>query len=293
MSSMAHQKCLSRTALYHCRNDTSARCRRSMCTRANGSDVGVPTSTPASEAVEVVTVEDAQNAMQIGLGSAAQLTVSLTLTQIVLGFGLSPFIVKTLKEFPAIGQGLGPVASQALLIVVAGWLIDRNLKANNTDETKFFRYIAKPDQFLLVGAVTLGTLVGGVFLDQFTTPSMPQSNAADVASAIDLFEPFTMLGTGLATSLLSPWIEERIYRGVVLQGLMPYVGAPVAVVISAAIYAGSHLTQSGFPNLFLFGLALGTAHVVSGKNLLVPTAAHSAYNMFVFLAVVATVSKSL
>lgn len=275
----------------------------------------------------------------------------MLLAQIVLGFGLSPLIVRSLKDFPWIGQGLGPVASELLLIVVAGWLIQRNLKANDTDEKRFFRYIAKPDQFLLVGAVTLGSLIGGVALNQFANPSLSPSNAADVASAVDLYEPFTMLGTGLATSLLSPWIEERIYRGVILQGLLPYVGAPLAVlfpslyshlapyhplvqcgyqiqaprdklpfhggveaircsssqyvktgnpmlesvlqvVISAGVFAGSHLTATGFPNLFLFGLALGTAHVVSGKNLLVPTAAHSAYNMFVFLAVIVTVSHN-
>lgn len=99
---------------------------------------------------------------------------------------------------------------------------------NDTDNKRFFRYIAKPSQFLLVGALTLGTVIGGVLLSQFADPAS-ESNAADVASAIDLYEPFTMLGTGLATSLLSPWIEERIYRGVILQGFLPHVGAPSAV----------------------------------------------------------------
>lgn len=62
------------------------------------------------------------------------------------------------------------------------------------------------------------------------------------------------------------------------------------VVISSAVFAGSHLTPAGFPVLFLFGLGLGTAHVACGKNLLVPTAAHSAYNMVVFLFVIASVT---
>lgn len=167
--------------------------------------------------------------------------------QIVLGFGLSPWIVTSLKAYPEIGQGLGPLVSQVALIVVAGWLIRRTLKVNDTDNKRFFRYTAKPDQFLLVGAVTLGTLVGGVVLDQFANPTLPQSNAADVASAIDLHEPFTMLGTGLATSLLSPWIEERIYRGIVLQGLIPYIGAPLAVCYCAPIPLTS--ASSAFPTM--------------------------------------------
>lgn len=133
-----------------------------------------------------------------------------------------------MKDYPQIGQGLGPLTSQIALIGTAGWLIRRSLATNDTDNKRFFRYIAKPDQFLLVGVLTLGTIIGGVALGQFADPTS-ESNASDVASAIDLYEPFTMLGTGLATSLLSPWIEERIYRGVILQGFLPHVGAPLAV----------------------------------------------------------------
>lgn len=56
---------------------------------------------------------------------------------------------------------------------------------------------------------------------------------------------------------------------------------------SAALFAASHLSIEAFPTLFSLGLLLGYSYTVTGCNLLVPTAAHSMYNLAVFAAVLA------
>lgn len=62
-----------------CQNTPASRC--SVPARANGTDAGASGNQAVAE-VEVMTPEDADKAMQIGIGSAAQLSVSLTLTQV-------------------------------------------------------------------------------------------------------------------------------------------------------------------------------------------------------------------
>jgi hypothetical protein len=149
--------------------------------------------------------------------------------QIACGYGLSPCLVRTFNEVPYISQGMGPLISQLCLISAAGFLVRRGLERNNTSNKKFFRYIAKPVETFGAVAITAGCVAASIALYRSSGSTEQARSAADMASIIDLNEPITMLGTGLATSALAPWIEERIYRGVILQGLLPHVGAPFAV----------------------------------------------------------------
>jgi hypothetical protein len=52
-----------------------------------------------------------------------------------------------------------------------------------------------------------------------------------------------MYFTGMTTGALTPWIEERIYRGFILQGLLPYVGVPGAVCPHGSCFL-SNITQA-------------------------------------------------
>lgn len=60
------------------------------------------------------------------------------------------------------------------------------------------------------------------------------------------------------------------------------------VIVSSAAFAGSHLSVQGFPQLFAFGCILGTAHVASQRNLLLPTLMHSSFNLFILAALLIT-----
>lgn len=57
-------------------------CRDVVRVRVNGTEVNAASQGQTVEEVEVMTPEKAEKAMQISLGSAIQLTVSLTLTQV-------------------------------------------------------------------------------------------------------------------------------------------------------------------------------------------------------------------
>jgi membrane protease YdiL (CAAX protease family) len=68
---------------------------------------------------------------------------------------------------------------------------------------------------------------------------------------------------------VAPFIEEIIFRGVMLSWLAKIVSARWAIVISAAGFAVVHLADPGawpaVPGLFLIGLALGWAAVRRGS----------------------------
>ena len=57
------------------------------------------------------------------------------------------------------------------------------------------------------------------------------------------------------------------------------------VLLSSALYAASHLTLSGFPQLFALGLLLGSLHVYAKRNLLLPTFTHSLFNTAILVAI--------
>lgn len=74
----------------------------------------------------------------------------------------------------------------------------------------------------------------------------------------------------------APLCEEFIFRGLIFGGLRRSMGAPGAIVISAAIFAIVHPPLSILP-VFVLGLCTGFAYE-RGKMLLAPMLVHAAYN---------------
>ncbi|BFG16672.1 hypothetical protein CerSpe_029460 [Prunus speciosa] len=62
----------------------------------------------------------------------------------------------------------------------------------------------------------------------------------------------------------------------------PRVPAPVAIGISAAVFALAHLTPGEFPQLFVLGSALGLSYAQT-RNLLTPITIHALWNSGVIL----------
>jgi membrane protease YdiL (CAAX protease family) len=56
---------------------------------------------------------------------------------------------------------------------------------------------------------------------------------------------------------LAPLFEEKLYRGHLLGALRPRLGAPLAILITSALFAVSHLVPWTMAGVFLFGLVLG------------------------------------
>lgn len=153
--------------------------------------------------------------------------------QIAFGFGASPWLVQQLQEFPQVASGLGPIAAQLGLAVTATFLIQRVLTRNDINSSEFFHYDAQPRDLAVAGAMVGAALVGNILVSKLSGGSasseqLPRS-VAEMQSIVALQHPVAVLGAGAASIIAAPWIEERIYRGAILQGLLPYIG-PVASV---------------------------------------------------------------
>jgi membrane protease YdiL (CAAX protease family) len=60
------------------------------------------------------------------------------------------------------------------------------------------------------------------------------------------------------------------------------------LVVSSLAFAGSHISSSGFPQLFAFGMILGASHIASKRNILLPTLIHCSFNIFILAVLLLT-----
>ncbi|KAK7317991.1 hypothetical protein RJT34_02676 [Clitoria ternatea] len=84
------------------------------------------------------------------------------------------------------------------------------------------------------------------------------------------------------TGVLAPLLEETVFRGFLMTSLTKWVPTPVAVFLSAAVFALAHLTPGEFPQLFVLGTALGFSYAQT-HNLLTPITIHAFWNSGVIL----------
>lgn len=84
------------------------------------------------------------------------------------------------------------------------------------------------------------------------------------------------------TGVLAPILEETVFRGFFMVSLTKWVPTPLAVLISASVFAVVHLTPGEFPQLFVLGTALGLSYAQT-RNLLAPITIHAFWNSGVIL----------
>ncbi|XP_044491480.1 uncharacterized protein LOC123215449 isoform X4 [Mangifera indica] len=94
--------------------------------------------------------------------------------------------------------------------------------------------------------------------------------------------------TGAAMSLFNGENPPQRETDALVQ-LLPLIGSssirvptPIAVIISAAVFAFAHLTPGEFPQLFVLGTALGFSYAQT-RNLLTPITIHAFWNSGVIL----------
>lgn len=90
------------------------------------------------------------------------------------------------------------------------------------------------------------------------------------------FLPMLIVGV-----LLAPLIEEVLHRGIILPRLAAHLPFPVAAMLSAAIFAASHVTPAQIVFTFPMGLYLAWAYRRTGS--IVPgMVVHALWNLFVY-----------
>ncbi|TKY58853.1 membrane protein [Spatholobus suberectus] len=67
------------------------------------------------------------------------------------------------------------------------------------------------------------------------------------------------------TGVLAPLLEETVFRGFLMTSLTKWVPTPVAVVISAAVFALAHLTPGEFPQLFVLASRVRYQRIVANN----------------------------
>lgn len=82
----------------------------------------------------------------------------------------------------------------------------------------------------------------------------------------------------ISAVLISPILEESIYRGIFLTSLTQSCGLPRSIFISSLLFAGFHFSLKAFPELMITGAMFGLGFALSEGNLLVPIIAHSLVN---------------
>ena len=76
---------------------------------------------------------------------------------------------------------------------------------------------------------------------------------------------------GLAVGILAPVVEESLFRGALLRGLLRRMTAPWAILLSAVIFAAVHVVGDPgagyvFPGLLLLGLVSGYQALRTGAS---------------------------
>lgn len=134
----------------------------------------------------------------------------------------------------------------------------------------------------LVGALIAIGLTGAAM--SLFSGETPQREADALARLLPLigssnFSTACLVGI---TGVLAPLLEETVFRGFLMVSLTKWVPTPVAVLISASVFALAHFTPGQFPQLFVLGSALGFSYAQT-RNLLTPITIHAFWNSGVIL----------
>jgi membrane protease YdiL (CAAX protease family) len=96
---------------------------------------------------------------------------------------------------------------------------------------------------------------------------------------------YGIYGAILKVAIMAPIIEEMIFRGVIMHGLMRNYSKFTAVFVSALLFALFHLNPWQFPATFILGLVLGTL-MLRTRNIYLCILGHATNNGLVLISMV-------
>ncbi len=131
-----------------------------------------------------------------------------------------------------------------------------------------------------LAASILGTFAYGLAVDSLGMESLRPPEVEDAT----IFPGIGILLTMQALAAVTPLSEEVLFRGFVLRGLLPSIGAGPAVVATALLFSVLHLEPRVMIPIFVTGVALGLLYVRTG-SLWPCIAAHAGQNALALLSV--------
>ena len=134
---------------------------------------------------------------------------------------------------------------------------------------------------LALGCAACFYLVLDLGLDPMLDRLFPQSGAA-YEEAVEGLKARPWVGL-LRVGLAAPVIEELLMRGLLLRWLKGVLPWPLALVLSAGVFAVLHFNLNQGLSALVCGLALGGLYLYTG-SLLCCMLAHAAYNCISYFA---------
>ncbi|KAH1031188.1 hypothetical protein J1N35_043362 [Gossypium stocksii] len=204
---------------------------------------------------------------------------------IPLGFGgLS--IVSYLLHQPVLDpqtEALSLLVIDILELLATLFLLKSTIKPNNR-LLDIFKVNPVERNWLLASALGFGVLILLVFITSIVVDGL--YGLKDVNNLI-LKEMLVRsdISKGACITvycIITPILEEMVYRGFMLASLASTMNWKQAVVISAAIFSAAHLSGENFLQLFVIGCILGCSYCGTG-NLSSSILIHSLYNAFTLI----------
>ncbi|PRQ49820.1 putative CAAX amino terminal protease [Rosa chinensis] len=177
-------------------------------------------------------------------------------------------------------EAISLLGAQFLELIAAMLLLQSTAKPQYKF-ANFFKAnkLSKERSWLLVSAVGFGFLFVLVFLTSFLADRFigPKDINNPVLKEILLSSDISKAACFFVYCVITPLLEETVYRGFLLTSMSSTMKWQSAVLISSAIFSAAHFSGENFLQLFIIGSVLGCSYCWTG-NLGSSILIHSLYN---------------
>ncbi|KAB2612499.1 hypothetical protein D8674_034815 [Pyrus ussuriensis x Pyrus communis] len=177
-------------------------------------------------------------------------------------------------------EAISLLGAQTLELIAALLLLQSTAKPQSKF-VDFFKAkkLSKERSWLLASVVGFGFLFMLVFLTSLLADRVvgPKDINNPVLKEILLSSNISQAACVLVYCIITPVLEETVYRGFLLASILSTTKWQSAVLISSAIFSAAHLSGENFLQLFIIGCVLGCSYCWTG-NLSSPILIHSLYN---------------
>nr|GMD31071.1 putative CAAX amino terminal protease [Ipomoea batatas]GMD85965.1 putative CAAX amino terminal protease [Ipomoea batatas] len=146
------------------------------------------------------------------------------------------------------------------------------------------KQVSKERNWLLASAIGFGLLVFLVFLTSFISYRLvgPKDVNNPIVKEILASSSISLTACVLVYCVVTPFLEEIVYRRFFLTALSSTMKWQQAVIISSIVFSAVHFSAENFMPLFIIGSILGGSYCWSG-NLCSSVVIHSLYNALTLL----------
>ncbi|GFZ05685.1 CAAX amino terminal protease family protein [Actinidia rufa] len=182
-------------------------------------------------------------------------------------------------------EALSLLAIQTLELIAALWL----LRFVAMPKVKIFSFFtatnpSKERNWLLASVLGFGFLILVVFFTSVLADQVIGPKDANNPILKEILSSGSVAKTAcvLVYCLVTPLLEESLYRGFLLRSLASEMKWQQAVIVSSAVFSAAHFSGENFLQLFVVGSVLGCSYCWTG-NLSSSFLIHSLYNALILI----------